>query len=159
MFMCSSNVFFSLNTPLRPRLHKYIFITKCTLIYPFISIIFRTIPETYTQNAYFQKRLPKWIEMKMPYSLCVKDKNLLAVSPFTWVSCDLKALFHIQQLKTEKCVAALLTILISLLAVYQLNCLLVVLNITFQHQRIFLARAMDSSLGAIRWSFRQQCWT
>ena len=54
----------------------------------------------------------------------------------------------------ERRVAALLTILISLLAVYQLNCLLMLLNITtFQRRRAILSRVMDSSVGAIRRSF------
>ena len=57
----------------------------------------------------------------------------------------------------ETRVAALLTILDSLLAVYQVNCFLIVLNITtFQRRRVVLSRAMDSSLGSIRRSFVQR---
>ena len=56
----------------------------------------------------------------------------------------------------EKRVVALLTMLISLLAVYQRNCLVIILNITtFQRWSVVLSRAMDSALGPI-WRFFSQ---
>ena len=56
--------------------------------------------------------------------------------------------------KMETRVAGLLTILISLLAVYQLNCLLMLLSITtFQRRKAILSSVMDSSPEVIRRSF------
>ena len=87
---------------------------------------------------------------------CKRSKHI-SVSLVTQVSSDLKDFpLYSMNTKTKKRVAALLTMLNSLLAVYQVNCLLILLNTTsFQHRRVILSRATDSFLGAIRLSFVQ----
>ena len=63
---------------LRLRLHVYIFIVKRTFMYLFTPIVYRKTSKTYTENAYFQERIPKWIDAKPPYSFSrVNAQNVL----------------------------------------------------------------------------------
>ena len=65
-----------------------------------------------------------------------KCSKRISVYTVTWVSCDVKTSIRTRQSKLETHVAALPTIPISLSAVYQLNCLLMLLNMTtFQRRR------------------------
>ena len=84
------------------------------------------------------------------FLLTCKWSKRASVSSVTWVSCDLKTSFVFEMArKMEKCVATLLTILISLLAVYQLNCLLIVLN--YNNVLTSKSRSFKSN-GVIPWS-------
>ena len=62
----------------RLRFHQYVFRAKRISIYTFMPIVYTKTSKTYTENAYFQKRLPKWIQTKTPYFFsCINDQNVL----------------------------------------------------------------------------------
>ena len=124
-----------------------------------MPIVYVKISKTYTENT-FSKNLTKVDRNKNAIFLfACKQTKRVSVSPVTCVSFHLIPFLHTRWLKMDKCVSTLLTILVSLLAVYQLNCLLIVLNITtFQRPRVILLRAMDSALGQKGRSFVQRHW-
>ena len=60
------------------RLREYVFIAKRIFIYPFMPIVYMKMSKMYTENPYFEKRLPKWIETKTPFFFSsVNDQNVL----------------------------------------------------------------------------------